>query len=104
MAPEGAAWKPLSPGYRAKKHQNQDQILVLRGTLRNQLAYNYDNKRVEFGSARVYAAHHQFGSNKSSGRGSGVPARPFLGVNQQDAKRLLDSAKDVLQIELSKIK
>lgn len=27
-----------------------------------------------------YAAHHQFGSSKATGRGSGLPARPFYPV------------------------
>lgn len=36
------------------------------------------NDHVTVGSDRVYAAIQQFGSAKSGGRGSGIPARPFF--------------------------
>ena len=102
-SPEDEAWKPLSPAYQARKHQNKDKILQLRGTLRNQLAYNYSDKGVEFGSARVYARHHQFGSKKKSGRGSGIPARPWLGVSKTNSADLTEAAADVLQQQIRKI-
>ena len=34
-----------------------------------------------------YAAHHQFGSSKTSGRGSGLPARPFYPVANGELTR-----------------
>ncbi len=36
------------------------------------------NESVTVGSDRVYAAIQQLGSRKTSGRGSGIPARPFF--------------------------
>ena len=38
------------------------------------------NSSVTVGSDRVYAAVHQLGSRKSTGRGGGIPARPFFPV------------------------
>lgn len=102
-SPEGKAWKALSPKYQARKHKNKDKILQLRSTLRNTLAYNFDDKGVEFGSARVYARIHQFGGKKKQGRGSGIPARPWLGVNSKNNQQLELKAKDILQQQLRKI-
>lgn len=42
------------------------------------------NESVTVGSDRVYAAIQQFGSSKKSGRGSGIPARPFFPFIGQD--------------------
>lgn len=39
-----------------------------------------DKESVTVGSPKVYAAVHQFGSNKTAGRGSGIPARPFMPI------------------------
>jgi phage gpG-like protein len=36
---------------------------------------------VAVGTDRVYAAVHQFGSSKTKGRGSGIPARPFFPID-----------------------
>lgn len=102
-SPEGKAWAPLSARYQARKHRNKNRILMLRGYLRNQLAYNYDDQSVEFGSARVYARIHQFGSDKNSGRGSGIPARPWLGLNKNNMDTLETKATDLLQAQINKI-
>jgi phage gpG-like protein len=39
-----------------------------------------NNSTVTVGSDRAYAAVHQLGSKKKTGRGSGIPARPFFPV------------------------
>lgn len=101
-SPEGKPWKALSPKYKERKHQNKNKILHLRNTLRNQLAYNFDDKGVEFGSARVYARIHQFGS-KGNGRPKNIPARPWLGVNSKNNQQLKAKAKDILQAHIRKI-
>ncbi len=52
---------------------------------------------VRIGSPTKYAAHHQLGSSKSSGRGSGVPARPFFPVlNDQLTGNAKMEIKDVV--------
>jgi phage gpG-like protein len=35
---------------------------------------------VDVGSPKIYAAVHQFGSKKKSGRGSGIPPRPYFPI------------------------
>lgn len=88
-SPEGEKWQPLSPKYRAKKKRNADKVLIKDGYLKNLLRYRADDNSVVFGSDRKYARLHQFGSQKASGRGSGVPARPWLGVSEQNKDYLL---------------
>lgn len=88
-SPEGEKWQPLSPKYKAKKKRNADKVLIRDGYLKNLLRYQADDNGVVFGSDRQYARLHQFGSNKASGRGSGVPARPWLGVSEKNKDYLL---------------
>ncbi|QIM66340.1 phage virion morphogenesis protein [Mannheimia granulomatis] len=88
-SPEGEKWQPLSPKYRAKKKRNADKVLIKDGYLKNLLRYRADDNSVVFGSDRKYARLHQFGSQKASGRGSGVSARPWLGVSEQNKDYLL---------------
>lgn len=114
-SPEGKAWVPLSGWYRASKHRNRNRILVLRGHLRNQLAYNYDDNSVEFGSARVYARIHQFGGEIKPKKAKAlkvgdrylkkvtIPARPWLGLNKNNMDTLETKATDLLQAQIDKI-
>ncbi|EXI62221.1 hypothetical protein MHD_10245 [Mannheimia granulomatis] len=88
-SPEGEKWQPLSPKYRARKKRNADKVLIKDGYLKDLLRYQTNDKGVVFGSDRKYARLHQFGSNKASGRGSGVPARPWLGVSKKNEDYLL---------------
>lgn len=88
-SPEGEKWQPLSPKYRVKKKRNADKVLIRDGYLKNLLRYQADDNGVVFGSDRKYARLHQFGSNKASGRGSGIPARPWLGVSKKNEDYLL---------------
>ncbi|MGX2951531.1 phage virion morphogenesis protein [Ursidibacter sp. B-7004-1] len=96
-SPEGQKWQSLSPKYQAKKHKNRDKILIRDGNLKNLLRYQVSDKGVVFGSDRKYARVHHFGSNKNSGRGSGIPARPWLGVSKKNEGYLLEKTEHFLQ-------
>lgn len=96
-SPEGEKWQPLSPKYRAKKKRNADKVLIKDGHLKNLLRYQADDNGVVFGSDRKYARLHQFGSNKASGRGSGIPARPWLGVSEKNKDYLLAKTEHFIQ-------
>lgn len=101
-SPTGEKWQALSSAYQAKKHQHRDNILILRGALKNTLRYQANDKGVVFGSDRHYARLHQFGSTKSRGRGSGIPARPWLGVSQKNEKYLLAKTERFIQNVISR--
>lgn len=113
--PEGKKWKPLSPITREIK--GNDSILKHRGYLSQRTAYNYDDNRVEFGSDAKYARLHQFGgvikpkkgkrlkfgkgNNTIFAKESKIPARPWLGVSEQDEQKLLRKATAFLQRQLN---
>jgi len=87
--PDGVPWEPLSDAYQARKPKNADKILVLDDYLRGLLAYNPHADELEFGSNRVYAATHQFGDESR-----GIPARPFLGVSDEDGDEIIQILRD----------
>ena len=92
--PDGDPWEPLKPRTIARKRQNKDKILTMRGYLRRSIAYRVLSPgRVEVGSPLIYAAAHQF-SWKPGGEGGGIPARPFLGINTADETEILSIAED----------
>lgn len=116
--PDGKKWKPLSPI--TQEIKGNDKILKHRGYLSERTAYNYDDNGVEFGSDAKYARLHQFGGvikpkkgkrlkfgkdgNTVFAKQSKIPARPWLGVNDQDKQQLLDKAAALLQRQLSQMK
>lgn len=83
--PEGKPWAPLSPKYRARKKRNQDKILVLHGYLSGLLRYQAGADRLELGTDRIQGATHQFGDPKRN-----IPARPFLGLSDDDRRMILE--------------
>lgn len=83
-AANGTPWEPLSPRYRARKRRNTDKILQLDGNLRD-LTYKPSRDSLEFGTARIYGATHQFGDEDR-----GIPARPFLGLSADDEAEIME--------------
>ena len=84
QAPDGSPWKSLDPDYAASKRGPG----ILRemgqaGGLFGSLTYRVAPSGVEIGTNKVYAAHHQFGSDT-------LPARPFLGLSDDDRADILD--------------
>jgi len=104
-APDGTPWAPLSESYRERKKRNQDKILTLDGFLGGQISYRASVDEVLVGSDRVYAGTHQFGAKKGSfgttSRGSpipwgDIPARPFLGLSEEDRDVIEGMVSDYL--------
>ena len=96
-APDGAPWTPLSEDYKQTKARNAHKILTLFGILRGQLNYRASKDRVEVGSPTIYAGTHQFGAGVgvfgTTSRGTpipwgNIPARPFLGVSDDDEREI----------------
>ena len=102
-APDGTAWEALAPRTAKRKKYNPDKVLIERGFLRKGMAWQLLNKTtVEVGSNLAYAAAHQFGMKQGyAGRGKyktrrgsfpipwgDIPARPFLGLSDQDERKI----------------
>lgn len=65
----------------ARKKAAKHPLLIKSGDLRQSIHTQVQGSdSVKIGSPKVYAAVHQLGSDKTSGRGSGIPARPFFPV------------------------
>ncbi len=84
-SPDGSPWEPLKPEYKKRKKKNADKILVLDSYLRDSREYNADDYTFEFGSNSIYAATQHFGDDER-----GIPARPNIGLSDDDELELLD--------------
>ena len=84
-SPEGRGWKELSTDYlnskRKRQSRGRNKILVLDEYLRSGLRYQATDTMLEFGTNSEYGARQQFG-------GGGIPARPFLGISDEDNQEI----------------
>lgn len=111
VAPDGAPWAPNSPVTTARRGKGAAGKRPLIGETRQlstRIFYRVTAHTVEVGSPLEYAAVHQFGAGKGqfgrSKRGSkrgpipwgDIPARPFLGLSDQDRSEVLDIIQEHL--------
>ena len=64
--------------------------------LMNSITYNAGSNEVEVGTNVEYAAIHQEGGTAGRGGGVRIPARPFLGVSQEDEAEIIDIMNDYI--------
>lgn len=86
-APDGEAWTPWSEAYDETRNHAKHSLLVDGGDLNDSIAAYASGTEVQIGTAMIYGAHHHFGGDEI---GSGVPARPYLGVSHEDELDLTD--------------
>lgn len=103
IAPDGSKWQSLSPQTLARKKKKGKSTKILRqdGYLSDKTAYNYNDQNVEFGSDAKYARLHQFGGKAGRGGKVTIPARPWLGISEQDEQKLLRKATELLQRQIN---
>lgn len=105
--PTGKPWVTLQPWYQEQKKAYKNHILSLTGRLSDSINSDVvDGHTVIVGTNVPYAAIHQFGgvirpktANALNVGGRAVkkvtiPARPFLGVSNQDKENILDAVLD----------
>ncbi len=92
IGPGGVPWVELQPETRARKRHSK--ILTETGRLRGSFNYQVSADELLFGTNVIYAAIHQFG-------GEHMPARPFLGFDEEDESRIYEIVLDHL-IEAAK--
>lgn len=91
-SPQGEPWKPWTEAYAATRKGGQS-LLQGEGDLLDSLTYNVDSdgEGVEVGSPLEYAAIHQFGGKPGMAPGpAAIPARPYLGLSEDDAAEIED--------------
>ncbi|MCY4123519.1 MAG: phage virion morphogenesis protein, partial [Acidobacteria bacterium] len=79
VGPDGKAWKPSR-----RAVEEGGQTLVDKAFLRNSITHVASAGGVDVGTNVIYAAIHQFGSGGLE-RPKNIPARPFLGLDDDDA-------------------
>lgn len=93
-APDGSPWAQLSPDYKKRKKKHADLILTLNGYLRGTLGYSATKDELRVGTPMIYGAAHQFGRPEIN-----LPARPFLGLSDDDTAMILDALSEWLLSE-----
>ncbi len=84
--PDGTAWVPWSEAYDDTR-EDRHSLLVEEGDPRDSIASYSTGSEVHVGSNLIYAAHHHFGGDETGG---GIPARPYLGISDEDGTDLAD--------------
>ncbi|MBL0142658.1 MAG: phage virion morphogenesis protein [Betaproteobacteria bacterium] len=94
-APDGSAWKPLAfatliarsrRGRRGSRivSVGSGQPLLDTGQLRNSISFGASDREVVIGTPLSWSRVHQFGGQAGRGHKVRIPARPFLGISQED--------------------
>lgn len=99
-APDGSAWAPWSDAYAARV-KSSASLLEVEGNLIDSIAFEVGTDAVTVGSNLVYAATHQSGTVYGpllKGRGR-TPARPFLGVSDENLADLGELVMDFIAEE-----
>lgn len=104
--PTGRPWKSLSErtvqaGFKKKDYtksgrlrkgvaerEAKRKILVQSARLKNSVSSDADSTRVAVGSNLDYARIHQQGGDAGRGKKVSIPARPYLGVSDDDQREI----------------
>jgi len=98
IGPNGQRWADNSNVTIDRKGRNKP--LVDQGNLMRQISYDvFGGDTLIVGSSMEYAAMQQFGGTKSEfpSLWGDIPARPFLGISEDDQNKILESISDYLR-------
>lgn len=104
--PDGKPWQPLAAttvrsGFKKKdrkksgglrkgvaEREAKRKILVQSAQLKNSISSDASDTKVAVGTNKPYARVHQLGGKAGRGKKVTIPARPFLGVSDGDAREI----------------
>ena len=92
-APDGGRWPGWSEAYGETRHPGHT-LLVSNSDLLQSIQFVASAREVSIGSNLPYAAIHQFGG-ADVGK-PGLPARPYLGLSDDDRAEITAMAEDFL--------
>lgn len=98
-APDGTPWLDISPAWIKRKRErgHSEGILTMRGDLLNSIAFEAGDAFVDIIAGPTnYAAIHQFGGEAGRGRKTNIPARPYLGLSDEDQTEIREATDDWL--------
>ncbi|MBT9485835.1 MAG: phage virion morphogenesis protein [Myxococcales bacterium] len=92
--PDGRRWKALAQ----PRARGGSKVLVDAGALRKSLASSVSGDELTVGSPLEYAATHQYGDSGTDklGRKRNIPARPFIGIDEDDEREIAGTVQDAL--------
>ncbi len=100
VAPDGTPWHALSPGYAARKAKRRAGVGMLTWDwhmLGDRLTYQVEDDAMELGTSAKYGAIHQFGGKPDMAPGpAAIPARPWLGLSDQDEREVIEILREHL--------
>lgn len=94
-APDGENWDEWSEAYAARRPK-RGGLLDLDGGLVESIAFEVTGDAIVVGSNLVYALVHQEGFDKKN-----IPARPYLGVSDENLEDLGQLVIDFIERQLS---
>lgn len=92
-SPDGGRWQPWSSSYAATRGAGQS-LLMDSGQLLMSIYQRVESHAVVVGTNKSYASDHQFGKDH-------LPARPFLGLSDDDKEAVQNVANDYLSYLLN---
>lgn len=111
IGPDGSRWAPKSPvtmqryGSRRSNRIDPRPLFGPSGRLSSEISYQAGPTSVEWGSNLIYAGVMQFGAARgafgTTSRGApipwgNIPARPFIGVSDEDRNKITDVLEEWL--------
>lgn len=104
--PDNESWPELARSTQAAPHRGRrrgDKHILQRSRLLHQsLTYDATNTNVAVGPNKGYAAIHQFGGEDDMAPGpAAIPARPYLGIDDDDRNEIAETFSDHLEGALS---
>lgn len=100
VSPEGEAWEPVKNPRKDSKgrpRKGTAKPLVDTGRLRNSISVSTAPTEVHVGSNVVYARIHQLGGQAGRGRKVTIPARPYLGLSEDDQQEIAAMVQDHME-------
>ena len=90
-APQGKKWKPS-----ARAMAGGGKTLDKESHLKDSIDYATTSDKVMVGSNLPYARIHQLGGKTGKGHKVDMPARPYLGVSEEDMDEVRETMADFL--------
>ncbi|MEO1752024.1 phage virion morphogenesis protein [Thiofaba sp. EF100] len=98
----GMPWAPLAPRTIKARGGDAHPILQRSGQLASSIVTEHGKDYAIVGSNKRYAAIHQFGGQAGRKRKAIIPARPYLGLGEEDKGEIMDIVRGYLGGALSK--
>ena len=89
--PQGKKWKPS-----ARAMAGGGKTLDKESHLKDSIDYAATSDKVMVGSNLPYARNHQLGGKTGKGHKVDMPARPYLGVSEEDMDEVRETMADFL--------